>query len=213
MATKENPSGTTPHPPNIYIIGPQSTGKTTLVSALDRYFEQHRTYSSEPVPQPHIIREVARSVLREHQFTAYDITHSKSRALQLQRLILNAQSKVERSFCQEWYITDRSGLDALAYAHRYVGKEEARQLRQEEAWQDVEKRIRKGLVVLCGVGGEWLIDDGVRLMPENRDDWAEIQTVFCSLLDELGMQYTILPSSVRDLDRRVDFVIEQWKIR
>lgn len=133
MTTEQNTTGTTPKPPNIYIIGAQSTGKTTLVSALDKYFEQHRTYSGEPVPRPCIIKEVARSVLREHQFTADDIANSKRRALQLQRLILNAQPKPERSFCPEWYITDRSGLDALAYAHRYVGNGEARQLRQEEA--------------------------------------------------------------------------------
>ena len=213
MATEENMIRTALKPPNIYIIGAQSTGKTTLVSALDRYFEQHRTYLSEPVTRPHIITEVARSVLREHHFTADDIATSKPRALQLQRLILNAQSKAEQSFGQEWYITDRSGLDPLAYAHRYVGDEEARQLRKEEAWQDVEKRIREGLVIVCGVGGEWLVDDGIRLMPRSRDDWVEFQSVFCSLLDELGMQYKILPSSVRDLDSRVDFVVEQWRIR
>ena len=204
---------TTPKPPNIYVIGAQSTGKTTLVSALDEYFEQHRTYLSEPVTRPHIIKEVARSVLREHHFTAGDIATSKPRALQLQRLILNAQSKAEQSFGQEWYITDRSGLDPLAYAHQYVGDEEARQLRQEDAWQDVEKRIREGLVIVCGIGGEWLVDDGIRLMPESRDDWVKIQSVFCSLLDELGMQYTILPSSVRNLGSRVDFDIEQWRQR
>ena len=204
---------TTPKPPNIYVIGAQSTGKTTLVSALDEYFEQHRTYLSEPIMRPHIIKEVARSVLREHHSTAGDIATSKPRTLQLQRLILNAQSKAEQSFGQEWYITDRSGLDPLAYAHRYVGDEEARQLRQEDAWQDVEKRIRVGLVIVCGIGGEWLVDDGIRLMPESRDDWVKIQSVFCSLLDELGMQYTILPSSVRNLGSRVDFVIEQWRQR
>ena len=213
MATEQKSIEKSPKPPNIYIIGAQSTGKTTLVSALDRYFEEHRTYLSEPVTRPHIIKEVARSVLREHHFTADDIVTSKPRALQLQRLILNAQSKAELSFGQGWYITDRSGLDPLAYAHRYVGDEEARQLRQEEAWQDVEKRLSKGLVIICGVGGEWLVDDGIRLMPKSRDDWLEIQSIFCSLLDELGIQYTILPSSVRDLGSRVDFVMEQWRNR
>ncbi|KAK0509824.1 hypothetical protein JMJ35_008218 [Cladonia borealis] len=120
---------------------------------------------------------VARSVFREHHFTADDIVTSKPRALQLQRLIFNAQSKAKQSFGQEWYITDRSGLDPLAYAHRYVG--------DEEAW----------------------------LMPKSRDDGFEIQFIFCSLLDELGIQYTILLSSVQDLGSRVDFVIEQWRNR
>ena len=212
MATEQSIIGRPPNPPNIYVIGAQSTGKTTLVSALEKYFEQHNTYLSEPTARPHIIKEVARSVLRDHHFTADEITASKPRALQLQRLILKAQSKAERSFGQEWYITDRSGLDPLAYAHRYVGDEEARQLRQEEAWQDVEKKIRKGLVIMCGVG-EWLVDDGIRLMPESRDDWVKFQSMFWSLLDELGVLYTILPSSVCDLDSRVDFVIEQWQNR
>ena len=87
-------------PPNIYIIGAQSTGKTTLVSALDKHFEQHQTYLSEPTARPHIIKEVARSVLRDHHFTADDIATSKPRALQLQRLILDAQSKAERPWAK-----------------------------------------------------------------------------------------------------------------
>ena len=200
-------------PPNIYIIGAQSTGKTTLVSALSEHFMQQRTYSSEPVSQPKIIKEVARGVLLSHHFTAADITNSKPRALQLQRLILQAQSEIERASWPDWYISDRSGLDPLAYAHRYVGDEEARQLRQCEAWKDVEKRLKTGLIIICGTGGDWLMDDGVRLMPESRDDWIEFESVFCSLLDEFGMQYTILPSSIRDLDNRVNFVIERWRHR
>lgn len=197
-------------PPNIYIIGAQSTGKTTLVSALGEHFSQPRTYCDEPVSQPRIIKEVARSILRSHHFTASDIANSKSRALELQRLILEAQSEIERASLPNWYISDRSGLDPLAYAHRYVGHEEARQLRQGEAWKDVEKRLGTGLVVVCATGGDWLLDDGIRLMPESRDDWIEFQSVFCSLLDELEMQYTILPSSIRDLASRVDFVLESW---
>ena len=53
------------------------------------------------------------------------------------------------------------------------------------------------------------MDDEIRLMPKSRDDWLEVQSIFCCLLDELGIQYTILPSSVRDLGSRVDFVIAQ----
>lgn len=200
-------------PPNIYIIGAQSTGKTTLVSALSEHFSQQGTYSDKPVSQPKIITEVARGVLRLQHFTAADIANSKPRALQLQRLILQAQSEIERASLPDWYISDRSGLDPLAYAHRYVGDEDARQLRQGEAWKDVEKRLRAGLIIICGTGGDWLIDDGIRLMPESRDDWTAFESVFCSLLDEFGMQYTILPSSIRDLGSRVDFVIEKWKHR
>ena len=83
---------------NIYIVGAQCTGKTTLVDALSKFFEtqKNRYLHDEATPKPYIIKEVARSVIRKHKFTANDITSSKSRAAQLQKLILAAQCQIER---------------------------------------------------------------------------------------------------------------------
>ncbi|KAL8992131.1 MAG: hypothetical protein Q9169_007345 [Polycauliona sp. 2 TL-2023] len=147
-----------PHelPPNIYIIGAQSTGKTTLVSALGDHFAQDASLS-----QPQLLKEVARGVLTRHNFTASDITNSKERALELQRLIIEAQAAAEGALGNLWYVADRSAIDAVAYARQYVGETEARNLRKGDTWQELEERMRAGVVVVCEPGGEWLRDDGL----------------------------------------------------
>jgi uridine kinase len=107
-----------PAPKNIYIIGAQCTGKTTLVKELQAYFAQSvncHAYSS-----PSIITEVARKVLKEYEFNRNDITNSVERCFALQEHILQAQYEAELSMSQEqpnkWYISDRSGVDPVAYA-------------------------------------------------------------------------------------------------
>ncbi|KAI4145446.1 MAG: hypothetical protein L6R39_003798 [Caloplaca ligustica] len=198
---------------DIYIIGAQSTGKTTLVTALATYFEQHPADTANTLVRPKVITEVARGVLQRHNFTADDIVSSKTRALELQRLILGAQCEAERAACNEWYISDRSGLDPLVYARQYVGINEASTLMREDTWQYLERKMRTGLVIVCEAGGEWLIDDGVRLMPQDRKNWLEMHTTFCEMLDELHIDFHVLPVSFRDLSSRVEFVVEEWKRR
>ncbi|KAL8789301.1 MAG: hypothetical protein Q9213_001224 [Squamulea squamosa] len=196
-------------PANIYIIGAQSTGKTTLVTALGEYFALNQN-THMLTEQPHQLKEVARGVLKRHKFTASDITNSKSRALELQRLIIEAQALAESALQGTWYIADRSALDAVAYARRYVGEVEARNLRQSSVWQEMEDKMRAGVVVLCEPGGEWLIDDGVRLMPQNQAEWFELHADFEALLTECGIEYVVLPASVSQLADRVQFVVDAW---
>ncbi|KAL8836985.1 MAG: hypothetical protein Q9176_005986 [Flavoplaca citrina] len=197
-------------PPNIYIIGAQSTGKTTLVLALGDYFAQN--LQSEKLPsQPYQLKEVARGVLLRHKFTASDITSSKERSLELQRLIIEAQAAAEGALKDIWYIADRSALDAVAYARQYVGEAEACGLRQGVAWQQVEEKMRAGVVILCEPGGEWLMDDGVRLMPRDRNEWFSLNSHFQILLVECGIPHATLPCSVSTLHERVDFVVQAWK--
>jgi predicted ATPase len=106
---------------NIYIIGAQSTGKTTLVNALEAYFQSqkkntnHHDPSSQrqrqQFPKPKIIKEVARTVLTKHAFTAKDITSSKDRCMGLQRLILSAQAEAERGALRELELGSEPNLE------------------------------------------------------------------------------------------------------
>ena len=196
---------------NIYIIGAQSTGKTTLVTALADYFENQVNTSQEPISKPKVLKETARDVLKRHNFTANDIVTSRSKAMELQQLIMKAQAQAELSLDEDWYISDRSGLDALAYMRRYVGEKEERELRASVDWQGVEQRMREGLVVLCEAGGEWLIDDGVRLMPKDKEDWVQMHHLFCALLDEIGLKYIVMPTTIQGLESRVAFVMSEWR--
>ncbi|KAL8800852.1 MAG: hypothetical protein Q9182_004872 [Xanthomendoza sp. 2 TL-2023] len=208
-------AGTQPHiqkppPTSIYIIGAQSTGKTTLVTALGEYFAQDKDPRVDYKP-PQQLKEVARGVLKSHNFTASDIRNSKIRALELQRLIIEAQTKAEEAILNEWYIADRSALDAVVYARQYVGAAEASSLQQGTLWHVIEDRMKAGVVILCAPGGQWLIDDGVRLMPEHEGEWFEIHSHFVDLLAECGIEYSMLPCSIMGLDERVQFVIDAWK--
>ena len=197
------------NPPNIYVVGAQSTGKSTLVNALASHFEQHDALAGNAYPRPEVINEVARGVLQRHSFTANDIVSSKSRSLELQRLILEAQREAEVAAGHEWYISDRSGLDPLVYARQYVGVDETGTLMRTDAWQDLERRMKSGLVIVCEAGGEWLVDDGVRLMPQDRDAWIQMHSNFCEMLDKLGIAFHVLPVSIRELGARIEFVLSR----
>ncbi|KAL9001669.1 MAG: hypothetical protein Q9188_005362 [Gyalolechia gomerana] len=211
--TQSVPTAAMTKPQNIYIIGAQSTGKTTLVAALTTYVEQFHVVPDATIARPKIISEVARGVLQRHHYTAEDIVSSKTRALELQRLILEAQCQAEEAACDEWYISDRSGLDPLVYARKYVGVDEALALTQGLAWQHLQQKMKRGLVIVCEAGGEWLIDDGVRLMPEDRDAWLQMHATFCEMLSELDIEYHVLPASISSLANRIEFVVTKWEGR
>lgn len=191
-------------PRNIYIVGAQCTGKTTLVSALKHHFEKHK----QPSEVPLTITEVARTVLKLHSFTANDITSSKSRALELQRLIIEAQYAAEKAAGARWLISDRSGFDPVIYAMRYVGSDEAETLMGTRHWQELKTRMSGSLIVVCEAGIDWLNDDGVRLMPVDKEDWIAFHDLFCQTLKKAGMSFVILPHSIKDLQERVDFVLK-----
>ncbi|KAK7426434.1 hypothetical protein QQZ08_007029 [Neonectria magnoliae] len=134
---------------NIYIVGAQCTGKTTLVEALERSFK-----TTADVSPPAIVREVARSVMKTHKSTAHDIISSPDRCLTLQTLILNGQLDAEREALREsgWIISDRSGLDPIAYAYRYLGHEAVEAMMRSAAWKELRPRMSTLLVDL-GVRG------------------------------------------------------------
>lgn len=83
-------------PRNVYIIGAQGTGKTTLVNALKKYFAQTLDPESEDeLPKPRIIEEIARQILEEKIYKNTDLVTSPSLALQLQHAILERQFEAE----------------------------------------------------------------------------------------------------------------------
>ncbi|KAK1978654.1 AAA domain-containing protein [Colletotrichum cereale] len=199
---------------NIYIVGAQCTGKTTLVNALERHFTTTTTTTQTPstaCPRPVIVREVARSVLHDHNFSATDIRSSPARALELQTLILQAQVSAERRALDtaNWFISDRSGVDAICYARTFAEESGASLLLNSEEWRELRERIGEALVIVCESGADWLDDDGVRLMPLDRDEWIDLHKVFCSQMDDLGLSYVVLPAMLTDLPERVNFVLSR----
>lgn len=197
---------------NIYIVGAQCTGKTTLVNRLDQHFHDN----PPPAGPPAIIKEVARTVLVKHNFTANDITSSQERCLLLQRLILETQAKAEREVLgagAEWFISDRSGVDPLAYAAQHVGEGAAEELMGSSDWIELRERMQGSLIVVCEAGASWLTDDGVRLMPASMEEWKAFHELFCRMLLRMGLDFVVLSSFVADLGERVEFVLREIEER
>jgi nicotinamide riboside kinase len=193
---------------NVYIIGAQCTGKTTLVNALDAAFAKD---AQRHHPQhPAIIREVAREVLKEKDFSRDDITTSPERALQLQKHILDAQHDAEIAASAgnlgPGYICDRSGLDPIVYADLLVGHESSTELLASKAWFELESRMKEAIVILCEAGCHWLTDDGMRLMPTDVEDWGRVDGAFRDLLKARGIGYSVISKDLVDLDKRVGYV-------
>ncbi|KAF5633104.1 P-loop containing protein [Fusarium tjaetaba] len=201
------------HIPNIYIIGPQSTGKTTLVNRLQDDLEHGLADSS--IDKPQIVSEVARTVLAKHKYSAEDILASKTRCLELQQLILEAQAAAEKQALKtsSWFISDRSGFDPLVYAKRYAAAGAVQRLQQLEAWKQVKARMERSLIVVCETGTPWLMDDGVRLMPGSEKEWMQVFDDFCEMLDEVGLEYSVVPRTVLDISERAELVWAKWNER
>jgi nicotinamide riboside kinase len=205
--------------PTVYIIGAQCTGKTTLVDQLEKDVNDQDSSSLEKQQyKPVIIREVARRVLRERGFSRHDISNSPARAGRLQELILEAQWKIETSLCesvdsQSYYMSDRSGLDPIVYARVFAEKDTAYNMLASKEWQELEGRMRAGIVVLCEAGCSWLQDDGTRLMPDGLESWMRIDVAFRDLLDTCKIDYVVCPKDVTDLLDRVQFVLQQLALR
>ncbi|KAL7806339.1 AAA domain-containing protein [Trichoderma gracile] len=193
---------------NIYIIGAQCTGKTSLVNALEASFANN--FDTTP---PVIVREVARSVMKTHGFTASDITSDPDRCLQLQAHILEAQhnSEGEALAKNPWIISDRSGLDPIIYASRHIADEAAQLLALTEQWRELRERMSQSLVFVCETVEAWLESDGVRLMPIDVKDWKEYDSEFCRMLEAQGIGYHMIPRSIERLEERVTLVWSKWE--
>lgn len=196
--------------PNVYIVGPQSTGKTSLVNKLRSEVGNWLNHTS--IDEPQIVSEVARTVLSKHNFTAVDVKSSPQRCFTLQKLILDAQALAEAEALVQsrWFISDRSGVDPLVYTKRYVSAEAALDLQRQDTWIEVRARMADSLIVVCESGTPWLTDDGIRLMPESREEWLQLFKDFCEVLDGIGLQYSVVPRDMLDISERATFVHSKW---
>ncbi|KAK7219089.1 hypothetical protein V2G26_007092 [Clonostachys chloroleuca] len=197
--------------PNIYIVGAQCSGKTTLVNQLTVQLED--LCSELEICKPVVISEVARSVLKRHPIATEDIRASPGKSLVLQKLILDAQSQAEEEAltCSSWFLSDRSGLDPIVYAKRYVGPDAAYELICSGSFIKIKDRIMSGsVVVICEPGVAEFVNDAVRLVPEDHQDWLRFHQFFCDTLDELGLKYDVLPCSISSFSNRIDFVLNKW---
>lgn len=192
---------------SIYLIGAQCTGKTTLLKALTSSIK-----SKHPSVSFSTVTEVARDVLRQHYFTREDITTNPDRALQLQQLILNAQYEQESKLGQITILSDRSGVDPIAYGMQYGPPRAQRLLEKSLEWQFLRERMKKSLVIVCPPHKKWSIDDGTRLMASSWEEWHNMHLTFVEILHENDIPFYVIPMSVVDINERVEFVLNLWRM-
>jgi len=226
------------HRRNVYIIGAQCTGKTTLAKALISRLTAlpqeafHPSPSSptptlsandEPLkpplytpdltyPEPILITELARQIIRDNPIATSDIRNAPSLSLKLQTTILKHQHAIEAYLHNiphpKWYVSDRSGLDPLIYTSALIPSPAYENLLASPEWKTCKEYMKEGLVIVCESGVSWLIDDGVRLMPVDAEEWKTLHERFESVLREEGVPYRVLGKEILDLGKRVEVVVD-----
>jgi nicotinamide riboside kinase len=195
-------------PPNIYLVGAQCTGKTTLLGALRTHFAdtRNRNFHGRHAEKPGIVEEVVRKVMRDKGFNVNDIG-KPGRGLELQQHHLQAQSDAEEALRGQWFISDRSGVDMIVYAKAYLGDAAAKTLADSRKWDVLRQRMRDGVVIVCEAGNtDWLSGDTVRISYESPDKWVILNEEFYHVLREQAIAYFVLSKETTDLQQRVAFV-------
>jgi nicotinamide riboside kinase len=188
---------------NVYIIGPQSTGKTTLVKALVETLEGE-------VP---VIQEVARKVMQEKGYSRVDVdSNDHEKKFGLQHDIFTAQVEKETTFIQAgaMFVSDRSAVDPLIYLFHYSGREAMNRIASTDEWRKVRDRYadtKQSLVVLLSPVREFLIDDNVRYMSKSLDDWHLLAAKFRLFLGEEAIPFVEMGKDVLDIKDRVAHVM------
>ena len=185
----------------IYIVGPSSTGKTTLCSAL---------YKALALEAPSYITEVARKVMRSEGFTREHVGK-----LEMQEAIMEAQLRAEnegRIYVAQRgrgqvLLSDRSAVDAIVYAILTSKSKEEIDDRWEALtgspqFQLALSSYRQAVFILLTPVSEWLVDDGVRLL----DDGLRCSAMFEQVLSELGIEFKEMGADTKKLSDRVEFV-------
>ncbi|KIL64852.1 hypothetical protein M378DRAFT_77695 [Amanita muscaria Koide BX008] len=181
-------------PKAIYVVGPSSTGKSTLCTALAKKLNLRETA---------YVTEVARAVLREKGYSRKDVHR-----LQIQQEIMLAHLQKEqqaRNETQDLILCDRSAVDPIVYAiltskDEQDGIERRDKFIQLDEFQNILPLYQQSLFILLESVEEWLVDDGVRSI-ENQKECFE---VFQIILQHLGIKYRVMGSNLRPLEERVE---------
>ncbi|KAJ6529217.1 AAA domain-containing protein [Mycena capillaripes] len=178
----------------IYVVGPSSTGKTTLCKALAKRLGLSGTQ---------FITEVARRVIK-----GLGLGRDHIGMLEMQRAIMLAHLEKERENANgSAQLCDRSAVDPIVYAIFTAANQEEAETRKQALvglpeFQSALPQYRKSLFVLLTPVKEWVVDDGFRHV----GDETKILAIFRDTLSELGIAYREIGPDMRFLPERMSFV-------
>ncbi|KAL4220913.1 hypothetical protein ACF0H5_019179 [Mactra antiquata] len=185
----------------IYICGPHSTGKTTLLNDLRPYLNNIK-----------VAEELARGIIKAHGWSRDDFHPVKHPDIfkQLNEEILDAQVKVDDECTKlgEDFISDRA-IDPIVYIGFYIDDRDKNSLYEHPGVKTWLLRLKQSLIFLIYPHQECLEDDNVRLTPT----LAELIRFHDSFEKELQM-HDIPYIKVTELDRqsRVTRVLDEIKL-
>ncbi|OCH91053.1 hypothetical protein OBBRIDRAFT_753829 [Obba rivulosa] len=181
----------------IFVIGPSSSGKSTLCDALA---------AALGIDSARYIKEVARSVMRQTGFT-----RAHTDTYEMQYAIMTAQLAAEEQVLQMPFkegivmLSDRSAIDPIVYAATSQApgaSERERLLLGDAALRAILPLYRRSLFVLLEPVTEWLTDDGVRSL---EDPW-KYNEVLTTMLHNLGIPFIQIGEETKDIGTRVELV-------
>jgi len=182
----------------IFILGPSSSGKTTLCNALAKDMQLSNDL---------YVKEVARHVMKTQGFSRNDVG-----TYEMQAAIMHAQLQAEVDVLRHAdavagdvvLLSDRSAIDPIVYLStaKNVAEGTESRLLDDRAFQAVLPMYRRSVFVVLHPVKEWIVDDGVRSL---EDPCMYLQALF-QTLQELHIRYVELEASVKDLEERVAIV-------
>lgn len=188
---------------SVCLVGPQSTGKTTLSNALKEKFGSNVI----------LVQELARSVLKNFDCNTDDIFNDIDKLLELQKCILMAQCKTETQLTEQHkkYISDRSAVDPMVYAKFYLKPEIFQSLCDLDTWKTMKLMYQNQsemLLILIEPNERLLRFDGVRKMPGDLEEWFRFHECFVSFMKENDIPYKIIPNECLSLQQRISMAME-----
>ncbi|PPQ66633.1 hypothetical protein CVT24_006925 [Panaeolus cyanescens] len=185
---------------SIFIIGPSSTGKTTLCEALAEKLK---------IPRDAYVTEVARTVMREKGYSRDTIG-----LLEMQKAIMEGyydrQRKLELTGNRfPIHLYDRSAIDPVIYAILTAANDTEANDRKRVLTKTVEFRntidkCKQSILILLKPVDGWLVDDGVRSIERQR----ECLDTFQGLLEEWEIPYVEMGEEIPLLTARVQKIEE-----
>ena len=191
---------------SVCIIGPQSTGKTTLVNAL-----VNRLSGDIPV-----IREVARTVMQNKGYTREDVDSGDPlRRFAMQRDIFDAQIELEKELLNSGkaFISDRCAIDPLVYLTHFAGGDgESQELIASNEWRQAQARYAnkaKFLIVLLLPVPQFLVDDEIRYVAKSLTDWYSLAHSFREFVNARRIPVMEIGPECVGIEERVDLVLKE----
>ncbi|KIY53495.1 hypothetical protein FISHEDRAFT_33133 [Fistulina hepatica ATCC 64428] len=193
-------------PVRIYVVGPSSSGKTTLCNALAEEMCQRGWSFSYTT-------EMARDVMRKAGFSRAPIGN-----VEMQEAIIAAywtrEQEIRTVECraEEVHLFDRCAVDAVVYALLTAEDNEQKEQRWDKLvltlpFQEMLTtcyRTSSSIIILLRPVAQWIVDDGVRFL----EDPTTSLEMFRRVLQRLNLEYQEIGEDMLNIEHRVHFMVQ-----